>query len=61
MNGGNIMSVSIKVEQIHELLNKSGAIRFTIQDINLENGTVKIFVPNSLDAVDMMLQFTFGV
>lgn len=55
------MSVSIKVEQIHELLNKSSAIRFTIQDINLENGTVKIFVPNSLDAVDMMLQFTFGV
>lgn len=61
MNGGNIMSVSIKVEQIHELLNKSSAIRFTIQDINLENGTVKIFVPNSLDAVDMILQFTFGV
>lgn len=55
------MSVSIKVEQIHKLLNKSSTIKFTIQNINLENGTVEIFVPNSLDAVDMILQFTFGV
>lgn len=55
------MSISIKVEQIRELLNKSSTVKFTIQNINLERGTVEIFVPNNLNAIDMVLQFTFGV
>lgn len=61
INGGNTMTAKFKLDKISDILNFSGKIQFSIQDINLESGTIEIFIPDKFDAIDMILSLQFGV
>lgn len=61
MNGGNIMTAKFNLDKIKSILGQAGKIQFSIQGVDLESGTIEVFIPDKLDAIDMILSLQFGV
>lgn len=55
------MTAKFNLDKIKSILDLSGKIQFSIQDINLESGTIEIFIPDKFSAIDMILSLQFGV
>ena len=55
------MTAKFNLDKISDILNFSGKIQFVIQGINLESGTIEIFIPDKFSAIDMILLLQFGV
>lgn len=55
------MTAKFRLDKIKSILGQAGKIQFSIQDVDLESGTIEIFIPDKLDAIDMILSLQFGV